>query len=173
MPHLAPTYLPRVNGGTTVIRDGIPGQSREVFGLWVRVCFHRGRTAFLRRKRFQERAQAMQTLQGKAEPDGGWSGSAADGNHDEVLAVWQGDHGSFPANSGSASALPRVFSATACHWDSCVILRHRCRASRAGVYVSVRRLRVRVPTLALPWERWHGLQRRPRFAVMCPALLES
>ena len=125
MPYQALTCLPRVTGGTTGVRYGIPGQSCEVFGLWVRVCFHCGRTDLLRRKRFQERAQALQTLQGKAEPDGGWPGSAADGNHDDVLAVWQGDHGSFPADAGSTSVLPGVFSGTACNGGCCVNLRDR------------------------------------------------
>ena len=81
----------------------------ELRGLWGRVRLDGRRTAFFRRQELQERAEALQGLQGQARgAPGGRCGdrSRARRNHDQLLGLRQGNDRAVPADAGPAGVLP-------------------------------------------------------------------
>src|SRR5215471_2746114 len=97
------------------VRDGIPGQSVEVYRLRVGLYLHRGRTTFLPRQAVQERTQTLQDLQGKAHfcsgCSGCWASSQQNRDPDDLLAVRQGNYCPVQTNPRTARFLPGMFSA--------------------------------------------------------------
>src|SRR5258708_17653384 len=87
--------------------------------MWSGVCLHRRRADVFRRQGFQERAQAVQGLQGQTRSERGSRPRCqylpTGGNKDDLLAVRKGNHSSFPPDAGAARVLPRMFPAAAVH----------------------------------------------------------
>ena len=92
--------------------DGVPGQVAELRGLRHGVHLDGRRAALLRRQEFQERAEAMQVVQGQAGVPsliGRSRRARAGGDDDELLGVRQRNDRAVPSHTGPAGVLPRMF----------------------------------------------------------------
>src|SRR6266705_4050737 len=83
------------------------------------VCVHRRRTDVFCRQRLQERTKALQKLQSKTgrgrRRRGRTRVANARGNEDKLLAMWEGNDSSLPADAGTTGLLPRMLPATPGH----------------------------------------------------------